>query len=71
MLKLKKTKLPRFRVQKGKKNYDCVYYFPLRRSDVVLEEKPESSLVKNVSIASQITKDEQQPGSGADTPPQG
>ena len=58
-------------MQKGKINYECVYFFPLRRSDVVLEEKPESSLVKNVSIASQMTKAEQQPGSEVDTPPQG
>lgn len=48
-----------------------VLIFSLRRSDVALEEKPESSLVKNVSIASQMTKDEQQPRSEVDTPPQG
>ena len=42
-----------------------------RRSDVVLEEKPESSLVKKVSIAGHVTKDEEQPGEKVDSPPQG
>jgi len=36
-----------------------------------LEEKPESSLVKNVAIAGHVTKGEQQPGTKVDAPSQG
>lgn len=42
-----------------------------RRSDVVLEEKPESSLVKNVSFAGHVNKEKIHPDTPVDAPQQG
>ncbi len=46
-------------------------FFSERRSDVVLEEKPESSLVKNVSFAGHVNKDKPLPEIQQDAPHQG
>ncbi|XP_068695500.1 intermembrane lipid transfer protein VPS13B-like isoform X2 [Montipora foliosa] len=42
-----------------------------RRADIALEEKPESSLVKKLSIAGQVIRDEKQPLENPETEPQG
>ena len=52
--------------------FDSLFYFiSFRRSDILLEEKPESSLVKNVSFGGHANKEKPHQGTQIDVPHQG
>lgn len=49
----------------------CSIFFSNRRPDIVLEEKPESSLVNNVSFAGHVNNSKPHPDTQLDAPNQG